>query len=79
MRGIIHAGMMLKVCDLKLGIFILALSRQYRDHPLEQMTFDDYMAAIKPKVHGTRNLDDSFSSQSLDFFYHAFVHNVYSG
>lgn len=39
-----------------------------QDHPLEQMSFDDYMAAIKPKVHGTRNLDDAFSSQGLNFF-----------
>ncbi|KAG0645551.1 Highly reducing polyketide synthase [Hyphodiscus hymeniophilus] len=49
-RGIIHAGMVLK------------------DHPLEQMTYEDYMTALRPKVHGTRNLDDSFGQPYLDFF-----------
>jgi hypothetical protein len=32
------------------------------------MTFEDYMAAIRPKVHGTCNLDYAFSSPALDFF-----------
>ncbi|KAF4983054.1 hypothetical protein FZEAL_1454 [Fusarium zealandicum] len=40
-----------------------------RDHPFEIMSHDDYMTAIKPKVQGTRNLDDAFgASDSLDFF-----------
>ncbi|KPM37670.1 Lovastatin diketide synthase LovF [Neonectria ditissima] len=40
-----------------------------RDHPFEVMSLDDYMTAIKPKVQGTRNLDNAFgASDSLDFF-----------
>lgn len=39
-----------------------------RDHPLELMSLEDYMAATKPKVQGTRNLDNAFASDSLDFF-----------
>ncbi|KAF8861351.1 KR-domain-containing protein [Acephala macrosclerotiorum] len=39
-----------------------------RDHPFEQMDLADYMTAVKPKVHGTRNLDATFTSDSLDFF-----------
>ncbi|KAM0421170.1 hypothetical protein ACHAPT_011062 [Fusarium lateritium] len=40
-----------------------------RDHPFEIMSHDDYMTAIKPKVQGTRNLDDAFgASGTLDFF-----------
>ncbi|KAF7552333.1 hypothetical protein G7Z17_g4400 [Cylindrodendrum hubeiense] len=40
-----------------------------QDHPFEIMSLDDYMTAIKPKVQGTRNLDNAFgTSNSLDFF-----------
>ncbi|KAH8815991.1 Choline/Carnitine o-acyltransferase-domain-containing protein [Xylogone sp. PMI_703] len=40
-----------------------------RDHPFEQMSLIDYMTAVKPKVHGTQNLERSFGSfASLDFF-----------
>ncbi|KAG9250059.1 uncharacterized protein F5Z01DRAFT_731189 [Emericellopsis atlantica] len=40
-----------------------------RDHPLEIMSHDDYMTATKPKVQGTRHLNDAFGAAgSLDFF-----------
>ncbi|CZR61454.1 related to polyketide synthase [Phialocephala subalpina] len=39
-----------------------------RDHPFEHMDLKDYLTAVKPKVHGTRNLDDAFGSDSLEFF-----------
>ncbi|RTE82468.1 hypothetical protein BHE90_002981 [Fusarium euwallaceae] len=37
-----------------------------RDHPFEIMSHDDYITATKPKVQGTRNLDDAFGAS--DFF-----------
>ncbi|KAL5002552.1 hypothetical protein BDV10DRAFT_202156 [Aspergillus recurvatus] len=40
-----------------------------QDSILEQMSIDDWNAAIRPKVAGTRNLHDRFSQRnSLDFF-----------
>ncbi|KAI9729803.1 MAG: hypothetical protein M1818_008380 [Claussenomyces sp. TS43310] len=39
-----------------------------RDHSLDLMTWEDYCTAIKPKVHGTKALDEHFSNPSLDFF-----------
>ncbi|MCJ1309677.1 hypothetical protein MMC25_003337 [Agyrium rufum] len=40
-----------------------------RDHPFENMSLDDYMTGIRPKVQGTQNLDDAFgASGTLDFF-----------
>lgn len=35
---------------------------------MEQMTVDQYMAAIRPKVQGTWNLHEQFFGQHLDFF-----------
>lgn len=35
---------------------------------MEQMTVQQYMAAIRPKVHGTWNLHEQFLGQDLDFF-----------
>jgi acyl carrier protein len=32
------------------------------------MSLEDYMTAVKPKIHGTRNLEDAFGSESLEFF-----------
>jgi len=32
------------------------------------MSLEDYMTAVKPKIHGTRNLKDAFKSESLEFF-----------
>lgn len=32
------------------------------------MTLDDYNATIRPKVHGTLNLQKAFSTESLAFF-----------
>ncbi|RSL51427.1 hypothetical protein CEP54_011402 [Fusarium duplospermum] len=37
-----------------------------RDHPFEIMSHDDYITATKPKIQGTRNLDDAFGAS--DFF-----------
>lgn len=39
-----------------------------QDHPLEQMTIDDYLTGLRPKVQGTINLDAAFGNPSLDFF-----------
>ncbi|KAI0599931.1 hypothetical protein F4775DRAFT_591035 [Biscogniauxia sp. FL1348] len=39
-----------------------------RDHPLEKMELIDYTTCLGPKVTGTINLHDGFSSPSLDFF-----------
>ncbi|KXJ86344.1 hypothetical protein Micbo1qcDRAFT_209040 [Microdochium bolleyi] len=39
-----------------------------RDHPLVDMTVDDWNTVLGPKVHGTWNLDNAFSSPDLDFF-----------
>ncbi|KAI1636501.1 hypothetical protein F4809DRAFT_662452 [Biscogniauxia mediterranea] len=39
-----------------------------RDHPLEKMELIDYTTCLGPKVTGTINLHDEFSSPSLDFF-----------
>ncbi|KAL2132992.1 hypothetical protein VTI74DRAFT_3062 [Chaetomium olivicolor] len=38
------------------------------DHALENMTLDQYNAAVRPKVHGTLNVHDAFASPDLDFF-----------
>ena len=35
---------------------------------MEYMTLDDYNAALRPKVHGTLNLQEAFSSPDLAFF-----------
>ncbi|KAH7032672.1 uncharacterized protein B0I36DRAFT_286783 [Microdochium trichocladiopsis] len=37
------------------------------DRPIELMTHDEYMMAVRPKVHGTLNLHDAFASDMLDF------------
>ncbi|KAK2612700.1 hypothetical protein QQS21_001317 [Conoideocrella luteorostrata] len=39
-----------------------------RDHPLENMDFEEYMASLGPKVTGTLNLNNVFASPHLDFF-----------
>ncbi|RDW64263.1 hypothetical protein BP5796_10765 [Coleophoma crateriformis] len=39
-----------------------------KDHPLEQMTIDDYITGTQPKVNGTINLNNAFQSEALDFF-----------
>ncbi|KAL2751801.1 hypothetical protein ACRALDRAFT_1053174 [Sodiomyces alcalophilus JCM 7366] len=38
------------------------------DHALENMTLDQYNTAVKPKVHGTLNVHDAFTSPDLNFF-----------
>jgi NADPH:quinone reductase-like Zn-dependent oxidoreductase/NADP-dependent 3-hydroxy acid dehydrogenase YdfG len=39
-----------------------------RDRPLANMELDDWKTALRPKVIGTINLDNAFSSSDLDFF-----------
>lgn len=39
-----------------------------RDSILEQMTIEEYNAAIRPKVHGSWNLHQLFKGRELDFF-----------
>lgn len=39
-----------------------------RDRPFANMALDDWKAALGPKVSGTINLDNTFSSDELDFF-----------
>ena len=39
-----------------------------QDSILEQMTLEDYYAAVRPKVQGSWNLHEQFSGQELDFF-----------
>ena len=39
-----------------------------RDRPLEQMDFEAYMTAAKPKIYGTYYLDEVFGAEPLDFF-----------
>nr|WOL36632.1 highly reducing polyketide synthase [Pseudogymnoascus verrucosus] len=39
-----------------------------KDSVLEQMTLEDYTGTIRPKVQGSWNLHQLFSSQDLDFF-----------
>lgn len=39
-----------------------------RDRPFANMALDDWKATLGPKVTGTMNLDNTFSSSHLDFF-----------
>jgi amino acid adenylation domain-containing protein len=39
-----------------------------RDRSFDNMSFDDFEAVLKPKVDGSRNLDEVFHSDNLDFF-----------
>jgi len=39
-----------------------------QDSILEQMSFEDYVAGIRPKVQGSWNLHQLLSNQELDFF-----------
>ncbi|KAH7132181.1 polyketide synthase [Dendryphion nanum] len=39
-----------------------------RDKNLQEMTIDDFQAAINPKYHGSRNLVEAFQAVELDFF-----------
>ncbi|KAI1490021.1 hypothetical protein F5X96DRAFT_638338 [Biscogniauxia mediterranea] len=39
-----------------------------RDTPLETLSLDDFESVLRPKVDGSRNLDDLFHCTSLDFF-----------
>lgn len=64
-KGVIHAGMVLRV---SFGFPIWNALTVHQDHPLEQMTIDDYLTSLRPKVQGTMNLKASFGSSSLDFF-----------
>ena len=40
----------------------------FQDTPLESMNLEMYRTAIRPKLFGTRNLDQIFKSPDLDFF-----------
>ncbi|TQN73576.1 Highly reducing polyketide synthase alt5 [Colletotrichum shisoi] len=46
---------------------VLTCAMQLQDSTFERMTIDDYVAAIRPKVQGTRNLHDMLP-KDLDFF-----------
>lgn len=47
---------------------VMNLSMVLKDVGLTDMTFEDWMAAVEPKVHGTWNLHNVTTSASLDFF-----------
>ena len=65
-RGVIQGAMVLKVsCDLSNleGL----LTKNHQDSTLSNMSFEQWNAAVSPKVQGTLNLHSVFG-RSLDFF-----------
>ncbi|EFE44178.1 polyketide synthase, putative [Trichophyton verrucosum HKI 0517] len=47
---------------------VINLAMVLRDEAFEKMTYDDWNAALAPKVQGTWNLHNVFKDVSLDFF-----------
>ena len=68
--GIIQAAMVLQVCRAERRISwrcqTRSLTRYTKDSIVENMTYEDYLTAVRPKVQGTWNLHKQF--QNLDFF-----------
>ncbi|KAJ2980610.1 hypothetical protein NUW58_g6899 [Xylaria curta] len=47
---------------------VIQLSMVLRDHLFSDMAFEDWEAAIQPKIQGTWNLHTALAQQPLDFF-----------
>jgi NADP-dependent 3-hydroxy acid dehydrogenase YdfG len=47
---------------------VINLSMVLKDIALSDMTFEDWMTAVEPKVNGTWNLHNATTSSTLDFF-----------
>ena len=67
--GVIQAAMVLQVCRAEREISWrcqIQLLTYNKDSIVENMTHEDYLTAVRPKVQGTWNLHNQF--QNLDFF-----------
>lgn len=68
-KGIIHGAMVLKVRGMVTTCkYMEIVLNILQDRPLVNMNSEDWRTPLGPKVAGTFNLDDAFSSADLDFF-----------
>jgi aryl carrier-like protein len=66
-RGVIQGAMVLQVCkQSSRQVIKLQSLTELQDSIVEQMTFEQYNAAVRPKVHGSWNLHQQLND--LDFF-----------
>ena len=67
-KGIIQAAMVLRVRSRECLAGFAFLTMLLQDSIFENLTFEDYNAAVGPKVFGTWNLHQQSLSLDLDFF-----------
>lgn len=70
--GVVQLSMVLKVCSSKFPLILCQsladLSWLDQDQSLRKMSFEEWKAALDPKVQGTWNLHHAMKHMPLDFF-----------